>query len=45
MKPSPIFCSFNSFNDSIDGVENNFINKKLINIGYRYKYLDGFYSA
>ncbi len=45
MKPSPIFAPGIVMTTSIDGAENNFVNKKLINIGYRYKYLDGFYSS
>ena len=45
MKPSPIFAPTITLTTSVDGVNNNFIENKLINIGYRYKYADGFYSA
>ena len=45
MKPSPIFRPSITLTTSIDGVNNNFIQDKLINIAYRYKYADGFYSA
>lgn len=45
MKPSPIFAPGISLTTSIDGVNNNFIEDKLINIAYRYKLADGFYTA
>lgn len=45
MKPSPIFAPNITLTTSIDGVNNNFIEDKFINIAYRYKYADGFYSA
>jgi len=45
MKPSPIFAPNITLTTSIDGVNNNFIEDKFINIAYRYKYVDGYYSA
>lgn len=45
MKPSPIFAPTISLTTSIDGVNNNFIQDRFINIAYRYKYKDGYYSA
>lgn len=45
MKPSPIYAPTIALTTSVDGVNNNFIKEKLINIAYRYKYSDGFYSA
>jgi hypothetical protein len=45
MKPSPIFAPSIVLTTSVDGVNNNFIENKFINIGYRYKYFDGFVSA
>ena len=45
MKPSPIFAPTISLTTSIDGVQNNFINKKFLTFSYRYKYEDGYYSA
>lgn len=45
MKPSPIFAPNITLTTSIYGVNNNFIEDKFINIAYRYKYVDGYYSA
>lgn len=45
MKPSPIFAPTTSLTTSVDGVENNFIEDKMLCFAYRYKYKDGYYSA
>ena len=45
MKPPPIFAPNITLTTSVDGVSNNFIKDKFINIGYRYKYVDGYNSA
>lgn len=45
MKPSPIFAPNITLTTSIDGANNNFIEDKFIHIAYRYKYVDGYYSA
>lgn len=45
MKPSPIFAPGISLTTSVDGINNNFIEDKFINIAYRYKLADGFYTA
>lgn len=45
MKPSPIFAPTINLTTSVDGVNNNFIKDKFICFAYRYKYVDGFYSA
>lgn len=45
MKPSPIFAPSINLTTSVDGVENNFIEDKMLCFAYRYKYSDGYYSA
>lgn len=45
MKPSPIFAPEINLTTSVDGVENNFIEDKMLCFAYRYKYSDGYYSA
>jgi len=45
MKPSPIFAPSINLTTSIDGVENNFIEDKMLCFATRYKYRDGYYSA
>lgn len=45
MKPSPIFAPGVTLTTSIDGVDNNFIETKFINIAYRYKLKSGFNTA
>jgi hypothetical protein len=45
MKPSPIFAPTITLTTSVDGVENNFIEDKMLCFSYRYKFSDGYYSA
>lgn len=45
MKPSPIFAPDINLTTSVDGVENNFIEDKMLCFATRYKYRDGYYSA
>lgn len=45
MKPSPIFAPSINLTTSVDGVENNFIEDKMLCFAYRFKYSDGYYSA
>ena len=45
MKPSPIFAPSINLTTSIDGVQNNFIEDKMLCFAYRFKYSDGYYSA
>ena len=45
MKPSPIFAPSTVLTTSVDGVENNFLEDKMLCFAYRYKYSDGYYSA
>jgi len=45
MKPSPIFAPEITLTTSVDGVENNFIEDKMLCFAYRYKFSDGYYSA
>lgn len=45
MKPSPIFAPQINLTTSVDGVQNNFIEDKMLCFAYRYKYSDGYYSA
>jgi len=45
MKPSPIFAPEINLTTSVDGVENNFIEDKMLCFAYRYKFSDGYYSA
>lgn len=45
MKPSPIFAPTISLTTSIDGVENNFIEDKMLCFATRWKTKDGYYTA
>ena len=45
MKPSPIFAPTVSLVMSVDGANNNFLKDRFLNIAYRYKFRDSFYSA
>jgi len=45
MKPSPIFAPSINLTTSVEGVQNNFIEDKMLCFAYRYKYSDGYYSA